>query len=114
MNSFICSTEREFQFIGAMNEDVNTYTSLATRGGLFFTFTSVQLDQTATQSNKSGITDMYQRFGTYCKAFTTVIIHPSGVKVSMMNTSNSRIHHRIKWVNTTPMIIDEKYKLLPK
>lgn len=110
MNSFICSTNRKFQFIGAMNEDVNTYTTLATRGDIFFTFTSVQLDQVATQSNKSGITDMYLKFGTYCKAFTTVINHPSGTKVSLMNTSNPRIHHSIKWINTTPMILNEKYK----
>ena len=110
MNSFFCSTEREFQFVGAMNEDVNTYTTLATRGELFFTFTSVQLDQVATQSNKSGITDMYLKFGTYCKAFTTVMMHPSGVKISMMNTSNPRIHHLIKWKNTTPMILDNKFK----
>lgn len=110
MNSFICSTERPFQFVGAMNEDVNTYTTLATRGSLFFTFTSVQLNQEPTQSQNSGITDMYLRYGTYCKSFTTVMMHPSGVKVSMMNTTNARIHHLIKWKNTTPMIIDEKHK----
>lgn len=110
MNSFFCSTEREFQFVGAMNEDVNTYTTLGCRGLLFFTFTSIQLDQKETQSQSSGITDMYLRYGTYCKAFTTVMMHPSGVKVSMMNSSNPRIHHSIKWVNTVPCIIDEKYK----
>lgn len=110
MNSFFCSTDRVFQFVGAMNEDVNTYTTLGSRGNLFFTFTSVQLDQAETQSQKSGITDMYKRFGTYCKAFTTVMMHPSGVKVSMMNSSNPRIHHLISWNNTTPCIIDEKYK----
>ena len=110
MNSFICSTNKEFQFIGAMNEDVNTYTSLGSRGDLFFTFTSVQLDQAQTQSQQSGITDMYLKYGTYCKAFTTVMMHPSAVKVSMMNTSNVRIHHLIKWNNTTPMILKSKYK----
>jgi hypothetical protein len=112
MNSFFCSAEREFQFVGAMNEDVNTYTTEGSRGQLFFTIPFVSLTQTATQSNKSGITDMYQRFGTYCKAFTTVMMHPSSVKVSIMNTSNPRIHHLIKWINTTPMIIDEKHKKL--
>lgn len=111
MNSFFCSIEREFQFIGAMNEDVNTYTTLATRGDLFFTFTSIQLDQKQTQSQNSGITDMYLKYGTYCKAFTTVIMHPSGAKVSMMHTNHQRIHHSIKWKNTTPMIIREKHKL---
>jgi hypothetical protein len=110
MNSFLCSTEREFQFIGAMNEDVNTYTTLGNRGNLFLTIPFVSLQQQATQSQTSGITDMYLRFGTYCKAFTTVLMHPSGVKVSMMNSKHTRIHHSIKWVNTTPMIISEKYK----
>lgn len=112
MNSFFCSTEREFQFIGAMNEDVNTYTTLGSRGYLFFTFTSVQLDQKETQSQNSGITDMYLKYGTYCKAFTTTMMQPSSVKVSMMNSNNPRIHHSIKWINTTPMILDERYKKL--
>ena len=110
MNSFFCSTEREFQFVGAMNEDVNTYTTEGSRGQLFFTIPFVSLTQTATQSQKSGITDMYQRFGTYCKAFTTTMMQPSSVKVSMMNSNNPRIHHSIKWVNTTPMILEERFK----
>jgi hypothetical protein len=38
------------------------------------------------------------------------MMHPSGVKISMMNTSNPRIHHLIKWKNTTPMILDNKFK----
>ena len=112
MNSFMCSTERPFQFVGAMNEDVNTYTTLGSRGGLFLTIPYVSLTQTATQSQKSGITDMYNKFGTYCKAFTTVMMHPSGVKVSMMNSTHKRIHHRIKWRNTTPMILSEEHKKL--
>lgn len=110
MNSFFLSTERPFKFIGAMNEDVNTYTTLGSRGNIFFTFTSIQLDQKETQSNKSGITDMYLKYGTYCKAFTTTMMHPSGVKVAMMNSNNPRIHHTIKWINTVPCIIEEKYK----
>jgi len=110
MNSFFCSTEREFKFIGAMNEDVNTYTTEGSRGKLFLTIPFVSITQTATQSNKSGITDMYQRFGTYCKAFTTCMMQPSSVNVSMMNSTHQRIHHSIKWVNTTPMIIDPKHK----
>lgn len=110
MNSFICSTDRPFQFIGAMNEDVNTYVTLGSRGVLFGTIPMISLVQTATQSQKSGITDMYLRYGTYCKAFTTVMMHPSSVRIAMMNSSNPRIHHTIKWANTTPQIIDEKYK----
>jgi hypothetical protein len=110
MNSFICSIHRKFQFVGAMNEDVNTYTTLGNRGYIFGTIPMISIVQTATQSSKSGITDMYLKFGTYCKAFTTTMMMPSSVKVSMMNTSNPRIHHSISWKNTTPMIINEKYK----
>lgn len=110
MNSFFCSTERPFEFIGSINEDVNTYTTLASRGDLFFTFTSIQLDQAMTQSQAGGMTDAYNLSGTYVKSFHSVLMHPSGVKVSMMNTSNPRLHHLIKWKNTTPMIIDNKYK----
>ena len=111
MNSFVCSTDRKFQFIGAMNEDVNTYTTLGSRGKTFFTFTNLQLDQKDTQGQGGGITDMYLRFGTYCKAFTTVMMMPSSVKVSMMQANNPRLHHTIDWGATVPCIIDERYKL---
>lgn len=110
MNSFFCSTERPFKFIGAMNEDVNTYITLGNRGHLFLTIPFISLNQTQTQSNKSGMTDQYLKFGTYCKAFTTTMMHPNGVKVSMMNSNSPRIHHSIKWNNTTPMIISENHK----
>jgi len=110
MNSFICSTERPFQFVGAMNEDVNTYTTLGSRGDLFLTIPFVSLDQVQTQSQTGGITDMYKRFGTYCKAFTTVMMQPSSVTVFMMQTKNQRLHHSIDWKTTAPVIISEKYK----
>ena len=110
MNSFFCSTLRPFEFVGTLNDDVNTYTILSTRGDVFFTFTNLQLDQKDTQGKGGGMTDTYLKFGTYCKSFTTVLMHPSGAKVSMMNSNNPRIHHSIKWINTTPMIIDNKYK----
>jgi len=110
MNSFICSTDREFQFVGSINEDVNTYTTLGNRGDIFFTFTNIQLDQKDTQSNKGGMTDEYALSGTYVKSFHSVLMHPSGVKVSMMNTNHTRLHHSIKWNNTAPCILDPKNK----
>jgi len=110
MNSFFCSTERPFSFIGAMNEDVNTYTTLGGRGHLFFTFTNIQLDQKDTQSQSGGITDMYLKYGTYCKAMTTVLMSPASVKITMMQTSNTRLHHTINWKTTVPVIINQKYK----
>jgi hypothetical protein len=110
MNSFFCSTDRPFQFIGSINEDVNTYTTLGSRGDVFFTFTNIQLDQKDTQSNNGGMTDEYALTGTYVKSFHSVMMQPSSVKASMMNSNNKRIHHSIKWVNTTPMILSNQYK----
>lgn len=110
MNSFLCSTQRPFDFVGSMNEDVNTYITLGHKGDLFFTFTNLQLDQKDTQSNEGGMTKEYELSGTYIKSFQSVVMHPSGTRVSMMNSTNTRIHHTIKWKNTAPKILDEKYK----
>jgi hypothetical protein len=110
MNSFFCSTDKQFQFIGSVNEDVNTYTTLGSRGVLFFTFTGIQLNQEQTQSQKGGVSDMYTQRGTYFKSFQTVMMHPSSVRVSVMNSNSPRIHHIIKWNNTVPLIINEKHK----
>jgi hypothetical protein len=110
MNSFFCSTDRYFQFIGSINEDVNTYTTLGSRGHVFFTFTNIQLDQKDTQSNKGGMTDQYALSGTYVKSFHTVMMQPSSVKISMMNSNHPRLHHSINWKATTPMIISSKHK----
>lgn len=110
MNSFFCSTNRYFQFIGSINEDVNTYTTLGSRGHVFFTFTNIQLDQKDTQSNKGGMTDQYALSGTYVKSFHTVMMQPSSVKISMMNSNHPRLHHSINWKATTPMIISSKHK----
>jgi len=110
MNSFFCSTDRAFQFIGSINEDVNTYTTYGSRGNLFLTIPFVSLTQSATQSNNGGMTDVYAMNGTYVKSFHSVIMQPSSVKASMMNANNKRIHHSISWKNTTPMIVSQAYK----
>lgn len=110
MNSFFCSINRPFDFMGSTNEDVNAYVTHGNRGHIFFTFTNIQLDQKDTQTNKGGLTTEYLLSGTYVKSFYSVMMHPSGVKAAMMNASNPRIHHLVKWNNTTPMIINQKHK----
>lgn len=112
MNSFFCSTEREFTFVGSINEDVNTYVINGSRGDVFLTINYLQLCQTATQTRHDGLTDYYLLYGTYVKSFITVLYHPSSVLIYMMTSKNTRLHHLINWKNTTPMIIDGKYKKL--
>lgn len=110
MNSFVCSVERPFRFVGRINEDVNTYTALGSKGKLFFTITTVSLVQMQTQHNKGGMTGTYLDSGTYVKSFYTVIYSPSCVTVQIMGDKHRRIHHHIVWNNCVPCIIDEKYK----
>jgi hypothetical protein len=110
MNSFFCSTERAFRFFGAINEDVNAYTLLASRGDIFLTIPFLSLTQKTTQSQNSGMTDWYAKFGTYCKSFTTTLYMPSAVKVKMLNASKKRLHHSICWKSVTPQIISERHK----
>lgn len=110
MNSLICSTDRPFAFVGRINEDVNTYTSLGRRGELFLTVGAVQLLQKQTQANSGGMTELYLSTGTYVKSFYSVMYAPSCVKISLMGSSHQRIHHRVSWNNTAVKILDEKYK----
>lgn len=110
MNSFICSVERPFTFIGRINEDVNTYVRLGGLGKIFLTIMNLQLDQKDTQSNSGGMTSTYLNGGTFVKSFYSVLINPSCVKIKTVGIHNRRLHHSISWDNAVPMIIEEKYK----
>lgn len=110
MNSFFCRTDRPFQFLGRVNEDVNTYTYLGSKGELMLTTTDLMLVQLQTQSNQGGMTDLYLDSGTYLKSFYTVMFMPSAVEIREMGTANRRLHHHVKWNNCVPMILNERYK----
>lgn len=111
MNSFVCSTARPFKFIGRINEDVNTYTYRASQGLVFLTTTQVSLQQKQTQSNRGGMTDLYLASGTYVKSFYTVMLQPSSVVAGVLkDRTNARIHHRVNWRATVPLILSEEYK----
>ncbi len=110
MNSFICSVDNPFQFVGRINEDVNTYTYKASLGNIFFTISKYRLEQKQTQSNKGGMTDIYLDNGTYVKSFYSVIFAPSAVDIRMMGHTDNRLHHHVKWKNAIPMIVSEDHK----
>lgn len=113
MNSFICDTERQFTFLGRINEDVNTYTRNTSTGDLFLQIQQVCLFQKQTQSNAGGMTEVYLDSGTYLKSFFTVMYQPSSVKVRTMGNeyvNQKRLHHRVNWMLTAPKILKEKFK----
>lgn len=113
MNTFICSIDRQFQFFGRINEDVNTYTTTGRKGGLFFTVMQAFMNQSETQKNPGGMTDLYLDSGTYIKSFYSVMYCPSGVKVGEMGDSRSphyRLHHQINWDRVAPKILRETHR----
>lgn len=110
MNSLFCRTDRPIDFRGTMNEDVTTYTTLGSRGRLFFTLCDMCVIQIPTQSLAGGMTEAYRETGTYVKTFYSVMAMPSCVKVSMMYTSNKRVHHRINWECCAPKILNQRYR----
>lgn len=110
MNSFVCDIEKPFQFHGRINEDVNTYTYQARNGLVMLTYPRVRLEQKRTQSNAGGMTELYLDSGTYVKSFYSVMYAPSCVKVKMMQSAHSRLHHSVNWTATTPKIIREAHR----
>lgn len=110
MNSFICSTERPFKFLGRINEDVNTYTKSASIGLLMGTIPLVSLTQKTTQKNKGGMSDLYIDNGTYVKSFYTVIFSPNCCTIKPMGDKHKRLHHSINWNIAVPKIISEDLK----
>lgn len=107
MGTFILSSERPFEFIGRINEDVTTYTRLASIGLLVFMCNQVSVKTQQTQKNKGGMTELYLDNGTYVKSFYSVMMQPSSVKIRNLKT---RLHHFIKWDNTFPKILRETIK----
>jgi hypothetical protein len=110
MNSFLCSTERPFQFVGRINEDVNTYVYEASKGLLMGTIPFASIVQKTTQTNSGGMTELYLDSGTYIKSFYTVMFAPSCCTIKEMGDTRKRLHHSIKWENAVPKIINQKNK----
>lgn len=113
MNSFFCSTDRPFRFMGRINEDVNAYVLHSRTGHVFLTIESIQLNQLMTQSNPGGLTELYLDAGTYVKSFYSVMCAPSSVRIAELSDPRSphrRIHHVIDWSRTAPRILREEHR----
>jgi hypothetical protein len=110
MNSFFMKTDRRFDFLGKINEDVTAYVTHGMMGKLFFTITPVNIFQIQTQKNKGGLTDIYLDLGTYVKSFYSVMYAPSCVVVAPMGQTHMRLHHRVHWNNCVPKILPPELK----
>lgn len=110
MNTFLCDTEKPFQFVGRINEDVNTYTAKQRTGLLFLTYCGLSIVQKSTQATEGGMTGIYLDAGTYVKSFYSIMYAPSCVKISDMGDTHKRIHHQVNWNAATPKILAEQHR----
>lgn len=110
MNSFFCDTEKQFPFLGRVNEDVSTYVSLGRRGFLFFTVMDAQLVQDNTQGTAGGMTGLYLDHGTYVKSFYSVMRELSCVRIARMGSVKPRLHHAIAWNAAAPKILRQEHR----
>ena len=114
MNTFLCDVDRPFRFIGRSNEDTSMYTQLGRQGALFLTFLTLQVNQTMTQVNAGGMSELYLDQGTYIKSFYSVIYTPSAVRVGTFADHRSphpRYHHSINWNHCAAKIISDRYRV---
>lgn len=111
MNSFLCKTDRPFDFRGTINEDVNTYVRAAQYGKLLFTTNTASIEQETTQQEDGGLTGIYLDQGTYVKSFYTILYAPSCTSLMKLHDrADGRIHHQVAWNNAVPKIVPESTK----
>lgn len=110
MNSLFCRTDRRVEFLGRINEDVNSYVVHGGRGDLFLTVMGLQLNQVQTQKSSGGMTDVYLDGGTYVKSFYTVMMAPSSVSIRTMGRTSRRYHHHVRWDLAVPKILPARHR----
>lgn len=110
MNSFICDVEKPVRFNGRYNEDVTTYTTLASRGQIFRTSNHCSVNQKASQGTPGGMTESYLNDGTYIKTWYSVMAMPSAVSCQLMPHTTHRIHHAVAWNEAVPKILHERHR----
>lgn len=107
MNTFFCAVDREFAFLGLLNEDTNMNVLSGRSGDLVGTIPLALIQQRDTQQAAGGMTDAYLECGTYQKSYYSVMIAPSSVTIRPMRTQRPRLHHQVIWKYTVPQIVRE-------
>lgn len=112
MQTFFFKVDEPVYFQGRFNDDVNMYLQYGKLGKVILSIRDVVLITEETQKVGGGITEMYQKYGTYVKSFYSVMLRPDCVKIHGMTgfSGNRRLHHRINWDTAVPKIISEEFK----
>lgn len=89
-----------------MNDDLINSIENWKKGNPIFSFLFASIVMPSTQSEKGGLTDIYQDEGTVRKTAYAILIEPKAVKLVK---KYGRYHHKVNWDLVTPKILHEKY-----
>ena len=109
MTTFLMRADDLQYFHMRMNDDITTSLINGMRGKLYYSYLPIEVEVDKTQVKAGGMTDIYQKNGTYRKSFYSVMCCPSCVKVSAMGIADYRIHHTISWNNAVPKLLSERW-----
>lgn len=109
MTTFLMRADDVQYFHMRMNDDITTSLINGMRGKLYYSYLPIEVEVDKTQVKAGGMTDIYQKSGTYRKSFYSVMCCPSCVKVSAMGITDYRIHHTISWNNAVPKLLSERW-----
>ena len=112
MQTFFFRVDNPIYFEGRFNDDVNMYLQQGKIGKLVMSVRDICLITEETQKAAGGITEMYQKYGTYVKSFYSIMLRPDCVKIWGMTSfsGNRRLHHIIDWDRAVPKIISSDFK----
>lgn len=115
MNVIFYRTDREYEFMGRINEDYTAYAVNNQLGRLSLTLFGFSLNQGQTQKNAGGATDVYKAYGTWLKSMYSVMFAPSCVCIGIMGYKIFRVHHNSIWKYSDVKVISSKHakKIIP-
>ena len=108
LSTYFCRVDKPVKFAGTSMEDVIAYTSLGSKGKLFFAYVPLQIETVPTKSYEGGNTALYIRQGDYGKHFYSVMAMPSSIREEIFPDGKARV--RIVWSNTVPEIVGEEHR----
>ena len=113
MNTYFFDVEKPLEFKGTLNEDMVASLDYGQRGEVLLTAVDMTIQQEKTQKSSGGLTDAYLYYGTYTKSFYALMMNPSCVRIAEMGdpvSGNYRVHHRVRYGNSCPVIISDRWR----
>lgn len=102
--TYILRAGSEYPFKGVFQEDMNMSLLMGATGRLIFEYTGIAFYTCQRGTNAGGLCDAYKARDMFYIRFHSIVCCPWCCKI----TKNEGL--KVNWINTTPMILSEKWK----